>query len=199
LKSLDDLKGAIKMQLEREYGNVSRSKLKRALLDKLDETNRFDVPKGMVDAEYQQIWQYHLQDVKARKLDLAKAEADKDSQKEFRDIAERRVRLGLLLSEIGERNKIKVTNQELSQAVMREAQNYPGQEQKVIKFYQGNPQAVASLRAPIFEEKVVDYILTQIQVEDKEVSKEDLMHDPDAEMEEGRISKAEGKAKKAKK
>lgn len=196
MKSLDDLKNAIKSQLEREYTNVSRAKLKRALLDKLDATNKFDVPKGMVEAEYQQIWQYHLQDVKARKLDIAKAEADKDSQKEFREIAERRVRLGLLLSEIGERNKIKVTGQELNQAVMREAYNYPGQEQKVIKFYQGNPQAVASLRAPIFEEKVVDYILTQIQTEEKEVSKEELMHDPDAEHENDRLEKAAGKKAK---
>lgn len=196
LKSLEDLKSAIRNQLDREYGNVSRAKLKRALLDKLDENNKFDVPKGMVDAEYEQIWQYHMQDVKARNLDAAQAEADKDSQKEFREIAERRVRLGLLLSEIGERNKIKVTNQELSHAVMREAQNYPGQEQKVIKFYQGNPQAVASLRAPIFEEKVVDFILTQIKVDEKQVSKEDLMHDPDADIEEGRITKAVGKKAK---
>jgi trigger factor len=195
MKSLDDLKKAIKSQMERDYGNLSRAKVKRALLDALDNANKFDVPKGMVDAEYQQIWQYHLQDLKARKMDLAKAEADKESQKEFHEIAERRVRLGLLLSEIGEKAGIKVTNQELNNAIMREAYNYPGQEEKVIKFYQKNPQAVASVRAPIYEEKVVDHILEQIQVTEKQVSKEDLMHDPDEESENERIGKKAAKKK----
>src|SRR5690606_22989561 len=193
LKTLEDLKKAIKDQLEKDYASIGRSKLKRSLLDALDKANKFDVPKGLVDSEFQQIWQYHLQDLKARGMDVEKAEKDKDSKKEFEEIAERRVRLGLLLSEIGERQKIKVTNQEIHQAVLREAYNYPGQEQKVIKFYQTNAQALASLRAPIYEEKVVDYILGEIQTTEKTVSKEELMHDPDEEAENARI---EGKKKK---
>jgi trigger factor len=198
MKSFDELKAAIRSQLEKDLDNLSRTKVKRALLDALDKANKFDVPKSMVDAEYEQIWQYHLQDVKARGLDTKQAEDDKDSQKEFREIAERRVRLGLLLSEIGDRNKVSVTNQEIHQAIMREAYNYPGQEDQVIKFYQKNPQAVSSIRAPIFEEKVVDLILGQVQLDEKQVSKEDLMHDPDEEMENARIAKAEGKKAKKK-
>ncbi len=193
LKTLAELKDAIKNQLEKDYASVSRAKLKRALLDALDKANKFDVPKGLVEGEFEQIWQYHLQDLKARGMDVEKAEKDKDSKKEFQEIAERRVRLGLLLSEIGERQNIKVTNQEIHQAVLREAYNYPGQEQKVIKFYQTNAQALASLRAPIYEEKVVDYVLGEIQTTEKSVSKEELLHDPDEEAENARI---EGKKKK---
>ena len=194
IKSMDELKSVIRTQMENEHNNLSRAKLKRALLDELDKANQFDVPKSMSEAEYNQIWQYHLQDVKARNLDTAEAEADEASKKEFQEIADRRVRLGLLLSHIGEENKITVTNQELHQAVMREAYNYPGQEQKVVKFYQKNPQAIGSLRAPLYEEKVVDFILSQIKLNEKEVTKEELMHDPDAEAD---AAKAGGKAKKA--
>src|SRR5690606_36103766 len=116
----------------------------------------------------------HLQDLKSRQMDVAEAEKDEDSKEEFRSIAARRVRLGLLLSKIGEDNKISVTNQELHQAIMREAHSYPGQEEQVIKFYQKNPQAVGSLRAPLYEEKVVDYILSHVSLNEKQVSKEEL-------------------------
>jgi trigger factor len=193
INTLEELKKIIKDQMQKEHDNISRSKLKRALLDVLDKEYQFDVPKGMLDAEYQQIWNYHLQDLKSRNMDVAESEKDEDTQKEFRAIADRRIRLGLLVSEIGERNKVTVTNQELHQAVMREAYNYQGQEQKVIEFYQKNPQALASLRAPIYEEKVVDYILTQIKLNEKQVSKEELLHDPDEDAEAGR---KDGKAKK---
>jgi trigger factor len=181
ISTLEELKNVIKTQLESENNAASRAKLKRALLDILDETNKFDVPQGMLDMEFQQIWQYHLQDLKSRKEDTAAAEADEASKADFRKIADRRVRLGLLVSEIGEKNKVSVTPQELQQAIMREAYNYRGQEQKVFEFYQKNPQAVASLRAPLYEEKVVDFILTQVKLNEKQVSKEELMHDPEAE------------------
>lgn len=195
INSMDELKTLIRTQMERENDNLSRTRLKRALLDALDTANRFDVPKGMVEAEYNQIWNYHLQDVKSRNAD-ADVEADEETKAEFKKIAERRVRLGLLLSEIGERNQVTVTNQELQQAVMREAYNYQGQEKKVIEFYQKNPQAVANLRAPIYEEKVVDIILGQIKLKEKKVAKEALMVDPDEEKESGRVAKA-SKPKKA--
>lgn len=198
IQSLDELKSAIRTQLEREYDNVSRTRLKRGLLDALDKAQPFDVPQSMADSEYTQIWQYHIQDVKSREMDVAEAEADEESKAEFRTIAQRRVRLGLLLSKIGEDNKITVSNQELHQAIMREAYNYPGQEEQVVKFYQKNPQAVGSLRAPLYEEKVVDYILSQVTLNEKKVSKEELHKDPDAEAEAERLEKG-GKAKKASK
>lgn len=191
ISSLEELKNVIKTQMEREHDNVSRAKLKRALLDVLDKDNSFEVPKGMLESEYEQIWNYHLQDLKSRNEDTAEAEKDEDSKAEFRKIADRRVRLGLLVAEIGERNKISVTPQELQQAVMREAYNYRGQEQKVMEFYQKNPQALASLRAPLYEEKVVDYILSQVKLNEKQVSKEELMHDPDED-----TAETGGKAKK---
>ena len=194
INSLEELKNIIKTQMEREHDNLSRAKLKRALLDVLDKDNSFEVPKGMLESEYEQIWNYHLQDLKSRNVDTADAEKDENSKAEFRTIADRRVRLGLLVAEIGERNKISVTPQELQQAVMREAFNYRGQEQKVMEFYQKNPQALASLRAPLYEEKVVDYILSQVKLNEKQVSKEELAHDPDQDAEAGRT---EGKAKKA--
>ncbi len=193
MKSIDDVKDAIRKQIQTEHDRLSRAKVKRALLDALDKANSFEVPQGMVDSEYNQIWQYHLQDVKQRGLDIKKAEEDKETQDEFRQIAERRVRLGLLMSEVGERNKIKITNQELQQAMMREAYNYPGQEQEVLKYYQKNPSALAALRAPIYEEKVADFILSQVKVNEKTVTKDELMFDPDEEAENTRVEKAAGK------
>jgi trigger factor len=190
MKTLKDLDDAIRGQMQSEHDRLSRAKVKRALLDALDKANQFDVPQGMVDEEFEQIWNYHLQDVKKRGLDVAEAQKDEDTKKEFREISERRVRLGLLMSEIGEQNKIQVTNQELQQAIIREAYNYRGQEQEVIKYYQKNPQAVAALRAPIFEEKVTDYILSKITLNEKSVSKEELARDPDDEAEEARVKKA---------
>jgi trigger factor len=195
ISTMEELKKIIKEQMQKEHDNLSRAKLKRALLDQLDKDNSFAVPKGMLDAEYEQIWNYHLQDLKSRGEDTAAADKDEDSKKEFRTIADRRVRLGLLVSEIGLRNQVNVTNQELQQAVMREAYNYQGQEKMVIEFYQKNPQALASLRAPLYEEKVVDYILTQVKLNEKQVSKEDLMHDPDEEAETGRKGKKAAKKK----
>lgn len=196
IKSLEELKNAIRQQMENENNNLSRTRLKRSLLDALDNAQPFDVPKTMAESEYNQIWQYHLQDLKSRNADVAEAEADEESKAEFRKIAERRVRLGLLLAKIGEDNKVTVSNQELHQAIMREAYNYPGQEEQVVKFYQKNPQAVGSLRAPLYEEKVVDHILSLVTLNEKQVSKEELAKDPDADAEEDRVAKGGKKAAK---
>ena len=194
MKTIKDLEDAVRSQMQSEHDRVSRAKVKRALLDALDKANQFTVPNGMVEEEFNQIWNYHIQDVKKRGLNVEEAQKDDETKKEFQEIAERRVRLGLLMAEIGEHNKIQVTNQELQQAVIREAYNYRGQEQEVIKYYQKNPQAIAALRAPIFEEKVTDFILSKVTINEKNVSKEDLLRDPDDEAEETRIKKA-GKKK----
>lgn len=196
MKSLDEVKDAIRKSLQAENDRLSRAKVKRALLDALDKANKFDVPKSMAEGEFEQIWNYHLQDMKQRGMDMAEVEKDAETKNEFKEIAERRVRLGLLMSEVGERQKIKVNNQELQQAMLREAQNYPGREQEVIQYYQKNPGAIAGLRAPIFEEKVADYILSQVKLNEKQVTKEELARDPDEELETARIEKATKKAKK---
>ncbi len=177
---LEALKTAIKERTEGEYGQTSRLRAKRALLDKLAELHSFDVPAGMVEIEFEQIWK-RLQEELARGGADAEDEgkSEDDLKGEYRDIAVRRVRLGLLLSEIGRRNNITVTREELQKAMFDEVRRYPGQEQQVFEFFQKNPQAVESLRAPIYEDKVVDFILGTVKVNEVSVSVEELMRDPD--------------------
>lgn len=177
---LEALKAAIKERTEGEYGQTSRLRAKRALLDKLAELHSFDVPVGMVEIEFEQIWK-RLQEELARGGADAEDEgkSEDDLKAEYRDIAVRRVRLGLLLSEIGRRNNITVTREELQKAMFDEVRRYPGQEQQVFEFFQKNPQAVESLRAPIYEDKVVDFVLGTVKVNEVTVSVEELMRDPD--------------------
>jgi len=181
LESLQALKDILKTQLEQQYKAASRFKMKRQLLDVLDEKHNFDLPKRMLDAEFQSIWAQVEQD--RANGQLAEEDANK-SEAELRDeylkIAERRVRLGLVLAEIGTRQNVQVTDQEVSQAIMNEARNYPGQERQVFDFYRQNPAAAAQIRAPIYEEKVCDLIFTQAKVTDTPVSKEDLLKDDEA-------------------
>ncbi|MGN6424984.1 MAG: trigger factor [Asticcacaulis sp.] len=181
LESLQALKDILKTQLEQQYKAASRFKMKRQLLDVLDEKHDFDLPKRMLDAEFQGIWAQVEQD-KANGQ-LAEEDANK-SEAELRDeymkIAERRVRLGLVLAEIGTRQNVQVTDQEVSQAIMQEARNYPGQEKQVFDFYRQNPAAAAQIRAPIYEEKVCDFIFTQAKVTDTPVSKEELLKEDEA-------------------
>jgi len=176
LESLQALKDILKTQLQQQYGQASRFKMKRALLDVLDEKHSFELPKRMLDAEFQGIWQQVEQD-KANGQ-LAEEDAGKSEQElkdEYMKIAERRVRLGLVLAEIGTRQNVQVTDQEVSQAIMQEARNYPGQERQVYEFYTKNPGAAAQIRAPIYEEKVCDLIFSQAKVTDAPISKEDLL------------------------
>jgi len=172
---LDKLKEAVKEQLENEYGAQSRLKLKRAILDELDGKHSFDLPPGMVEAEFSNIWTQVQAEKEAGNLDEEDAKkSDKALEKDYRKIAERRVRLGLVLAEIGLKAEVTVSNEEIQQAMIAEARQYPGQEQQVIEFYQKNPQAVAQLRAPIYEEKVVDLIIEKAKVADKKVKKDEL-------------------------
>lgn len=197
LESLDDLKKRLKERLDDDYRQLSRGHVKRALLDKLDAAHSFDLPKGMVDAEFKQIWA-QVENAERDEEDADKSEDD--LKKEYRDIAARRVRLGLVLAEIGKRAQVQVPSEVLQRAVqeqaVREAQilRMQGQQitpQQVLQFYQRNPQAIAQIRAPLFEERVVDYILERAEVKDQKVSKEELLKDPEGEPE------AEAKAKEA--
>jgi trigger factor len=174
-ETLDALKEAVRGSLQQEYDNLARLKVKRALLDSLASRADFPVPEGMVEAEFSQIWQRVEADLKAGTLDEEDKGKDEEALKaEYRGIAERRIRLGLLLSEIGRTNNITVTGDELARAMRQEASRYPGQEQQVMEFFRKNPQAAENLRSPIFEEKVVDFMLELAQVTDRQVSPEEL-------------------------
>lgn len=178
MDSLDDLTARVTEQIEGEYKQLSRGHVKRMLLDKLDEAHDFELPNGMVDAEFDQIWQQ----VQAAELDDEDKEKSEDELKsEYRKIAERRVRLGLVLAEIGQRAEVTVPNEDLQRQLLNTARSYPGQEKEVLEFYQKNPAAMQQLRAPLFEEKVVDYILERADVSEKTVSKEKLLEDPEGD------------------
>ncbi|MGE0668907.1 MAG: trigger factor [Sphingomonadales bacterium] len=180
LESLDELKERLKEQVAADYDRVSRMKLKRAMLDQLADMHDFPVPEGMVDMEFNQIWQDFENSLKADGKTLETADKPEDElRQEYRDIAVRRVRLGLLLSNIGDTNEITVTAEELNRAIMMEASRFPGQERRVFEFYQKNPEAMQQVRAPLFEDKVVDFILDKAEVTEKEVDREELLSDPD--------------------
>lgn len=175
MADLAALKEAIRGSLQREYDSLSRLRVKRALLDKLADTASFAVPEGMVEAEFAQIWQRVEADLRAGRLDEDDKGKDEETLKaEYRGIAERRIRLGLMLSEIGRVNNVQVGAEEMARAVRQEASRYPGQEQQVMEFFRKNPQAAESLRAPLFEEKVVDFLLELAKVTERQVAPEEL-------------------------
>lgn len=179
LEDLAKLQEIIKEQTEAEFATQSRMKLKRAILDELDKKHSFDLPPGMVEAEFENIWAQVQAEKQAGQLDEDDAKkTDKQLEKDYRKIAERRVRLGLVLAEIGQKEEVAISNEELQGAMIAEARRYPGQEQQVIEFYQKNPNAIAQLRAPIFEEKVVDLIIEKAKITDKKV-KEDVLFEED--------------------
>ncbi|MFT8782131.1 trigger factor [Acetobacter syzygii] len=180
-ESLDQLKDLVRKQIEGEYEQMSRLRIKRDLLDILSSKADFPAPEGMVEAEFQQIWSRVEADRKAGELDDEDKGKDEETLRaDYRKIAERRVRLGLLLAEIGRKNSISVSAEELGRAVRAEAMRYSGQEKQVFEFFQKNPQAAESLRGPIFENKVVDYLIELAKVTDKDVSLEELSDIPPA-------------------
>lgn len=170
--SLDALKAQIRERLQAEYEGASRQVLKRALLDKLDELVKFELPESLVEAEAAQIAHQLYHEEHPDDHDHNHGEIEPSD--EHKSLAERRVRLGLLLAEIGQKAEITVSDQEMTQAVLRQARQYPGQERAFFEFIQQNPQAQQQLRAPIFEDKVVDHIVESAKVSAKTVSKEDL-------------------------
>ena len=176
---LDALKTAMRDGLAREYAQVSRARLKRALLDRLAESCRFEVPDGMVDLEFEAIWKQLKEEMERTREPLPEGKSEDDLKAEYRAIAERRVRLGLILSDIGQKNELKVEQHELNHAIMDQARRYPGQEQKVLDFFRNNPSALEQLRAPLYEDKVVDFILQMANVSEQKVTPEELMADPD--------------------
>jgi trigger factor len=182
LESLEKLKEAVTERLQRENAAVSRRKVKRALLDELDKRHKFEAPETLVSEEFEQVWQAITGDLKQQNRTFEdEGTTEEKAREEYRTIAERRVRLGLVLAEIGEKNNITVTDEEVSRAVVERARQLPGREQQVWDYYRKNPNALASLRAPIFEEKVVDFILELATVTEKPVSHEELNKDDEGE------------------
>jgi trigger factor len=194
--SLGALKDALRQRIENDYAQQSRAKAKRALFDKLDEAHDFELPPRMVDAEFNQIWRQIESDRAAGRLDPSdEGKSDEDLKTEYRAIAERRVRLGLLLAEIGRRHNLVVSDEEVGNAIMAQARNFPGQEKQIIEMYQRNPNLVAQVRAPIYEEKVVTFVLELVNVKNEDVSKDSLFAEDDAPAPAAKKSK---KAKSAK-
>ncbi|MBA4805569.1 MAG: trigger factor [Brevundimonas sp.] len=180
IESLDKLKELLRQNLNQQYAGAARFKLKRALLDELDKAHDFPLPPKMVEAEFDGIWQQVQADKDAGRLPPEDAKkSEKKLKEEYRKIAERRVRLGLVLAEIGRANNVQVTDQELNNAIMNEARNYPGQERQVLDFYRQNPNAAAQMRAPIYEEKVCDLIFNTAEVTDAPITKEELLKEDD--------------------
>ena len=191
-EDLAALTKAVKEQISGEYNQVARSKAKKQLFDKLDAVVTFDVPEGMIKLEMEGIWKQVEEAKKSGDPELAK-KTDDELKAEYEIIAKRRVKLGILLSEVGRANNLQISREELSAAVMNHARNYPGQEDKVFEFYRKNPAQVDELRGPILEEKAVDFILGQVKRPPKAVSIEELLRDDDAEAEDAKAAK---KAKK---
>ena len=182
LESLDKLKEAVKGRLQQEHAALSRQRLKRRLLDKLDEMHKFALPPTLAEEEFNNVWSAVENDLKAQGRTFADEGTTEDkAREEYRSIAERRVRLGLVLAEIGERNKIAVSEDEITRAIVERARQMPGREQEVWEYYRKNPGAVAGIRAPIFEEKVVDFLLELATVSEKQVSREELLNDDEDE------------------
>ena len=181
LESLAKLREAVKDRIAREHVGRSRQKLKRALLDELDARHKFEPPPSLVEEEFDRVWKSVLSEMETEKKSFADENTTEEKAKaEYRAIAERRVRLGLVLAEIGEKNKITVTDEELNRAVMEHVRQFPGQEQRVWDYYRQNPQAIAGLRAPIYEEKVVDFLLELANVTEKKVAREELYEEDDS-------------------
>lgn len=196
MESLDALKTAIREQIGREFGEQSRRKVKKALLDALDGKYSFELPPTLVEQEFAAVWSQVEADMKnANKTFADENTTEDEARAEYRKIAERRVRLGLVLAEIGEQAKVQISDDEVTQALIARARQFPGQEKEVWEFYRKNPQALAEIRAPIFEEKVVDHLLGQVKVSDKSVSREVLFADDEVEG----AAESKPKAAKAKK
>jgi len=178
IENLEKLKELLRSNLQSQFAGATRFKLKRALLDILDERHDFLLPPRMVEAEFSQIWDQVQQDKTAGGLPPEDSDkSDAQLEVEYRKIAERRVRLGLVLAEVGRINNVQVTEQELAEAMRAEAMRYGPQAQQIFDFLRQNPSAQSQIRAPIFEEKVVDLIVSRAKVEDEKVSKEDLLRE----------------------
>ncbi|MGI9414405.1 MAG: trigger factor [Hyphomicrobiales bacterium] len=194
-EDLAKMREAIADRVSQEFDMVSRAQLKRQLLDRLDEVYDFALPQRLVDQEFEQIWQQVTRELEQSGQSFEDEDTTEDeAREEYRGIAERRVRLGLVLGEIGDKSDVSVSDEEVNRALMERIRQFPGQEKQVYDYYQQNPQALLELRGPIFEQKVVDHIVEQADVTDKKVTKDELFQDPEDETED-KPKKASAKKK----
>jgi len=209
MENLEALKKSIRKEQEREFNEISRMILKRALLDELSAAHDFEIPEKLLDREFDTIWkQFEEQRKKDKDAGQGSEEkTDDEHKKDFREIAERRVRLGLLLSEVGRANNVQISQEDVNSQLMAEARRHPGREKEVMEHYKNNPEAMEELSAPLYEEKVVNFILEQASITEKTATKDELiktMEDeaagkPKAKAKAGGKSKAKGKAAAEKK
>ena len=183
MESVEKLRQAVRERIGHEYAVASRQKLKRELLDKLDVLHKFEAPPTLVEQEFTNVWNTVLADLKSQNRTFEQeGTTEEKAREEYRNIADRRVRLGLVLAEIGDKNNIRVNDDEISRAVIERARQYPGREREVLDFYQKNSNALATVRAPIYEEKVVDFIVELADVVEKKVTKDELFKEDEAEL-----------------
>jgi len=182
MENVEKLKEAVRGQIEGQYTSFSRAKIKREILDTLDKKTKMELPEKMVEQEFNNIWtQMNSELERAGKTFKDEGTTEAKAKKEYQTLAERRVRLGLVLAEIGEKSDVQVTDDEMQAAVYQQIQQYPGQEEQVLNYFKENPDAVAGLRAPLYEDKVIDFIVEKAEVKDKTVSKEELMKEEEDE------------------
>ena len=175
MENVEALRGAVKTQMEAALASMSRQHVKRQILDALDDGHKFDVPAQLVDAEFNTIWQRVMHEVEGHGRSFAdEGTTEEAAREQYRKIAERRVRLGLVVAEIGNQNNVEVTEEEHQQALIAEVRRFPGQEQQVYDYYRKNPQALAGLRAPVFENKVVDFVAEKGEINDKKMTRAEL-------------------------
>jgi len=199
MEKLDELRQSLSEQIERNYEDLARQRLKRTLLDRLAERHEFAVPQGMVEIEFGAIWRQFEQERERQKA-AGNAEPEEpvneeELKAEYRGIAERRVLLGLLLAEVGRNHNISVTPEEINRALTERARQFPGQERRVIEYYRNHPEAIDQLRAPMFEDKVIDFILERAEVTERRVPVSELLRDEEDEAASAEDKDAEGEAK----
>ena len=202
LEKLEELRQSVSEQIERNYEDLARQRLKRTLLDRLAERHEFAVPQGMVDIEFTAIWRQFEQERVRQKTAAEGKEAEPEEpineeelKVEYRAIAERRVRLGLLLAEVGRNHNITVTADEINRALTERARQFPGQERRVIEYYRNHPEAIDQIRAPMFEDKVIDFILERAEVTERRVPVAELLKDEEDEETEAKPEDGEAEAK----
>lgn len=197
VENLAKLKEQVRERISRDFKQVSRTKAKRALLDALDDAMKFNAPPSLAEQEFDTVWKAVNNDLANRKVTWADEDTTEDEAKaEYRRIADRRVRLGLAIAELGEKNNIQVSEDELTRAMVEQARQFPGQEQQVWDMFRKNPQALAGIRAPLFEDKVIDFILELADVSEKKVSRDELLADDEETTSRPKIGKNKKKAKK---
>ena len=195
-ETLEKLREAITAQFTGDYENAARVKVKKQLFDKLDELLKFEVPQGMFEHEFNSIWK-QLEEAKKQGDQVAAGKSDDELRAEYTKIANRRVKLGILLSDLALKNNVQITQSELSSAIMQQARQFPGQEKIVFDHYKNHPEQLAELRGPILEEKVVDFIIGKVTIQTRKVAKEELLKDEDEVSEKSEEATKPAKKKKA--